>query len=997
MHSGNIDLPQHKSSSLFGMVSHHQTSAFADFTLSMYSKSDFCARRIGTDVFGPQTCRSPQNHNPNHCRSPQNHNPNHCPSPQNHNPNHCPSPQKRYGFQEKGHLTAKARRACFSLSPEQGNSICGGTFCPEKDSSSGLRTGEEALMSCGQSGSVSVGGQPGPLGQNRSGPCERLTLTQQQTDTRCSVFQGPLASPKPTCGSSNGPGAPLPYPVKQETSTRSGLPTAQGGFSSGRGDMGVCREGSPGGRGGGSGFAKALSADTAYPFNNEDGSSPLPLSPGASRHSARLLATGSLKRRCVSLSSQSASASSTASALANSIITAAEGIDITAIICSSQMSVVACVNGLRTSTSSPQPGCVFSSRTAPHKPPPPQQPPSPVACLLSLSSGSSSSVSSLEPEHRLVRGRGEEPCSMLPGPGGGDSNGLLMSGTLVTGGPTGSTSILEGGSLKQEPLDDFSPSEEEFFHHQYHQHGRHLHPHHLDPPPMPPPYHLSAYGVPSPGGLLHLQNPNQTTSSSIQPGSKASTSGGDREDGVADKQVCRWIDCSAGYDQQEELVRHIEKVHIDQRKGEDFTCFWAGCVRRYKPFNARYKLLIHMRVHSGEKPNKCMFEGCNKAFSRLENLKIHLRSHTGEKPYLCQHPGCQKAFSNSSDRAKHQRTHLDTKPYVCQIPGCTKRYTDPSSLRKHVKIHSAKEQQVRRKLRPCPHMEQDVLSECLSGQHLQGPAPSQHCSASTQQHLQGPAPSQHCSASTQQHLQGPAPSQHCSASTQQHLQGPAPSQHCSTPTQQHLFSGKNERSPRMVQDIFTGLFSGSSTVSVELLPPGSAPTPGPAPDMPPRQPRPDRDHGNPHHLITMEGPRGGLAGPLLSSMMKGAVTPPPSQEKLHLPHHHKPYSHYHQQPISEDYQGSFQSCFHFGESYRMEPFLNGVHVPMETQSYTSHQHTGFHMSGTESGSAAGFSLTQDLQGPGGCQFSSSPEESIFFQVNSFDRSLSQLSSVYTET
>uniref|UniRef100_A0AAY5ER43 C2H2-type domain-containing protein n=1 Tax=Electrophorus electricus TaxID=8005 RepID=A0AAY5ER43_ELEEL len=127
-----------------------------------------------------------------------------------------------------------------------------------------------------------------------------------------------------------------------------------------------------------------------------------------------------------------------------------------------------------------------------------------------------------------------------------------------------------------------------------------------------------------------------------------------------DRQVCRWIDCSAAYEQQEELVRHIEKVHIDQRKGEDFTCFWAGCIRRYKPFNARYKLLIHMRVHSGEKPNKCMFEGCSKAFSRLENLKIHLRSHTGEKPYLCQHPGCQKAFSNSSDRAKHQRTHLDT-------------------------------------------------------------------------------------------------------------------------------------------------------------------------------------------------------------------------------------------------------------------------------------------------------------------------------------------------
>lgn len=72
------------------------------------------------------------------------------------------------------------------------------------------------------------------------------------------------------------------------------------------------------------------------------------------------------------------------------------------------------------------------------------------------------------------------------------------------------------------------------------------------------------------------------------------------------EQSCHWIDCSASYSSQEELVRHIEKVHIDQRKGEEFACFWTGCVRRHKPFNARYKLLIHMRVHSGEKPNKCM-------------------------------------------------------------------------------------------------------------------------------------------------------------------------------------------------------------------------------------------------------------------------------------------------------------------------------------------------------------------------------------------------------
>ncbi|KAJ8929649.1 hypothetical protein NQ314_017632 [Rhamnusium bicolor] len=106
---------------------------------------------------------------------------------------------------------------------------------------------------------------------------------------------------------------------------------------------------------------------------------------------------------------------------------------------------------------------------------------------------------------------------------------------------------------------------------------------------------------------------------------------------------------------------------------DEFTCFWENCPRKTKPFNARYKLLIHMRVHSGEKPNKCPFKGCNKAFSRLENLKIHQRSHTGERPYLCQFSSCTKSFSNSSDRAKHQRTHFDTKPYACQVAGCMKK------------------------------------------------------------------------------------------------------------------------------------------------------------------------------------------------------------------------------------------------------------------------------------------------------------------------------------
>uniref|UniRef100_A0AAQ5ZZA7 C2H2-type domain-containing protein n=1 Tax=Amphiprion ocellaris TaxID=80972 RepID=A0AAQ5ZZA7_AMPOC len=160
---------------------------------------------------------------------------------------------------------------------------------------------------------------------------------------------------------------------------------------------------------------------------------------------------------------------------------------------------------------------------------------------------------------------------------------------------------------------------------------------------------------------------------------------------------CRWENCSKEFDSQEQLVHHINNDHIHGEKKE-FVCRWDSCSREQKPFKAQYMLVVHMRRHTGEKPHKCTFEGCSKAYSRLENLKTHLRSHTGEKPYVCEHEGCNKAFSNASDRAKHQnRTHSNEKPYVCKIPGCTKRYTDPSSLRKHVKTVHGPEAHVTRK------------------------------------------------------------------------------------------------------------------------------------------------------------------------------------------------------------------------------------------------------------------------------------------------------------
>ncbi|PWA20935.1 hypothetical protein CCH79_00007247 [Gambusia affinis] len=636
-----------------------------------------------------------------------------------------------------------------------------GAYCSEKDGSSELSNAEGTLMRCGQSLPLPAGGHSEglyPPSLHCSRPASDLLLQDGLPHESRSTSAFQRAPPGASMAHSSAPS----YPIKQENSIghkTSGVQgPSQAAFQACRADQaleasrddiaaalrvstngnGVCTVSCAG---------SAVSGDAVQPFNNGDGSSPLALSPTGSHHSVRLLSASDVKRRCLSLASQSTVAAGTSSVAPtgspSATGTTSSEINITAAVCSSsQMSMVACVNGFRanlspsnassaglssssSSSSSTSPPSICCQREAPRNPSrhrSPQQSSlqescqlsSPATCLLSLSASSSSSSSSaslVEPETGLGQSLGlcEEQVPMLRGLGSGgtaeeseerglDGLGLLMSGALMSGTLSSSSDagcLLDGGqrcgaALKQEPLDDFSPSEDELFQHHYHHHhhlsghtGHHRHTPHPSRSAMPPPYHLHQYPGPSHGGPLQHQSQQTTQASSLalkqtSGGPPATNTASEREDvrggAQTDKQVCRWIDCSAAYEQQEELVRHIEKVHIDQRKGEDFTCFWAGCIRRYKPFNARYKLLIHMRVHSGEKPNKCMVSSIHKSqlfaggfiFS-TSAVKSQMRNLDSICFMLCL--GKKKSLSQHMSRALNPEWACHT-PYLDKtIPG----------------------------------------------------------------------------------------------------------------------------------------------------------------------------------------------------------------------------------------------------------------------------------------------------------------------------------------
>ena len=83
-----------------------------------------------------------------------------------------------------------------------------------------------------------------------------------------------------------------------------------------------------------------------------------------------------------------------------------------------------------------------------------------------------------------------------------------------------------------------------------------------------------------------------------------------------------------------------------------YQCKVANCDKSY---TTRFSLRRHIASHSAIKQHVCVL--CFKTFTLAQYLKEHTYIHTQQKPFKCDFNGCQRAFRQAGKLSMHKKIH----------------------------------------------------------------------------------------------------------------------------------------------------------------------------------------------------------------------------------------------------------------------------------------------------------------------------------------------------